>query len=67
VQQLLKYGPPAGHNEDDRPTTYDEIKGSILDEGEFLYIQIFIKDTKTFKTKTVVRGYKSCDHHIDIL
>ena len=64
----LKYGPPPDHTEDHRPKSYDEIKGAILDrEGDFKYIQIFIKDTKTFKTKTVVRGYKSCNYHIDIL
>jgi hypothetical protein len=64
----LKYGPPPDHTENHRPTKYDEIKGAILDkEGEFKYIQIFVKDTRTFKTKTVVRGYKNCDSHIEIL
>ena len=64
----MKYGPPPDHTEENRPTKYAEIKGAILDkEGDYKYIQIFIKDTKTFKTKTVVRGYKSCNSHIEIL
>eukprot|EP00356_Strombidium_inclinatum_P011466 CAMPEP_0170502218 /NCGR_PEP_ID=MMETSP0208-20121228/40826_1 /TAXON_ID=197538 /ORGANISM="Strombidium inclinatum, Strain S3" /LENGTH=141 /DNA_ID=CAMNT_0010781163 /DNA_START=40 /DNA_END=465 /DNA_ORIENTATION=- len=63
-----QYGPPADHTEAHRPTSFDDIKGAILDsEGTFKYIQIEVTDPASNQTRTVVRGYKSCPYHADIL
>ena len=63
-----KYGPPADHTQDHRPTSFDDIKGAILDpEGTFKYIQIVVSDKESNRQRTIVRGYKSCPYHADIL
>ena len=64
----MEFGAPADHTEHHRPKTFDEIKGSILDPtGVFKYIQIDVHNSKTDQTRKVVRGYKSCGYHADIL
>lgn len=35
--------------------------------GKFKYILINVKDTQTKAVKNIVRGYKDCSYHIDIL
>ena len=52
----------------DRPKTFEEIKSAVIDdEGTFKYIQINFTDNVLNKSRTVVRGYKSCGYHADVL
>ena len=61
-------GTSPDNNENHRPKTWDEIKNTIIDpEGVFKYIQINVHNSKSDLTRMVVRGYKSCDYHADIL
>ena len=48
LRKDLIYGPPADHNANHRPRSFDEIKGTILDgDGAFIYLIIDIKNEET--------------------
>ena len=64
-----RIGPSEDCTREHRPRKWKEIKPVILDEngGEFKYILIDIKDTESDKEMTIVRGYKDCSTHTNIL
>ena len=50
------------------PRTVEEIQEALLiGTGDYKYLQIELENTETKSIKTVIRGYKNCRNHYDIL